>query len=123
MVAVVVLADAKRLAGGAVSPARPDPVTDVARKYLEVCRKRYATTGMTDEVADAWDAEIAKLLETQLMTAWPKSREGIVALLDVALHLELDNIDHQIEEEPWLDRLVLWAFEHARDAIEAGAGC
>ncbi len=86
-------------------------------------KDRDAITGMTDEEADAWNAEVAKPLETKLMTARPASREDAVALLDAVLYLELDNIDHQIEQAPWLDRLVLRMIEHARDAIKAGAGC
>ncbi len=56
------------------------------------------------------------------MTARPTSREGTVALPDVALYLEHGEFD-DVEKAPWLDRLVPRTFENARDAIKAGAGC
>jgi hypothetical protein len=104
------------------APARSDPAAELARKYVEAGIEFDAREGVTDEEIETFDKDVARPLEAELMGAVPTTREGVVALLDAVLYLELDNIDHEIEKEPSLDLLELRLVENIRDAVKAGVG-
>ncbi len=87
----------------------PDPVPELVRKYVEV-REWYGDPKTTpDDETDTVDREILVSAEEALMAATPTTREGVIALLDIAAS--------EIEQEVWAGKLI----ENAVKAIKAGA--
>ncbi len=85
---------------------------DFVRKYMEARAGYGAREDATQVEDEAYDERVLTPAEDALMAAVPTTREGVVAILDLAV--ELNGLNAELD---WIvDRLV----ENARDAIKAG---
>ncbi len=105
--------DAKRLAGGVVPPAQPDPAVDLARRWINEMRAFQTREVKTDEEADAFERDVLRPIETAMLDTEPVTAEGVVAMIAVALDLERDDKGDVEADAPYYDRFVFALMEKA----------
>ncbi len=72
-------------AAKAAAETTTDPVVCLAQRYVQMVAKTNSTDWGSDEELNAFCDTVVRPLERELMEAHPTSREGIAALLDLAL--------------------------------------
>ncbi len=111
--------DAKRLAGGVVAPAQPDPLADLVSRYFDG-NARLDNRAMTDDELEAFEQEVVRPLEDALEAGPPTTRVSVIAALEMA-HRELrDSFDKDLGRGY---ELVVALVDNALAAVKAGAGC
>ncbi len=89
----------------------PDAVPELVRKYIDA-RDRYLDSGgLPDDKIEAFDRDVWTPIEDELKAAIPTSREGVVAILDLACEMRTWDAD------PMSSLLV----KNVRDAVKGGA--
>ena len=99
--------------------ATPDPAVELAREHQAAINRLNTPGEISDDDTGEFLTNVVVPLEEKLARTRPTSREGIMALLDVAAgqaHRESDETPNSGEA------MIIGVMQNARDAIKAGVG-